>query len=98
MISINIKKEFSDDFLSRKAGERLRSMILEATKGNHKAEIDFSGIIIASTSFFDEGFAKLAEMNWTKDKFSSLLTLKNINPKDESILWDLFNKRLGIRD
>lgn len=93
MISIHIKKEFPDDFLSRRAGERLRNMILKATKGSNKIEIDFTGLIIASTSFLDEGFAKLAEMNWSKEKLNSLLILKNINPKDKSILQDLFNRR-----
>lgn len=93
MISINIKKEFAKDFLSRVAGERLRGMIFEATKSGQPVEIDFDGLVIASTSFFDEGFAKLTELGWSLKKLNQFVQLKNIHPKDKEILFDLFKRR-----
>jgi hypothetical protein len=56
-------------------------------------KIDFEGLKIASTSFFDEGFAKLADEGWTSEKLASLVTLKNIYPRDKEILDDLFSRR-----
>ena len=99
MKSVNIKQEFADDFISREAGERLRNIILEATKNDAPVEIDFTGKIIASTSFFDEGFAKLIEHGWTKEKMFSLIKFKNIHKRDMQVLEDLFEKRLmhGMR-
>lgn len=93
MKRINIRREFASDFISREAGERLRQLILEAAEGDNSIEIDFGGKIIASTSFFDEGFAKLAEYGWTREKLFSIIKLKNINERDLEVLSDLFDKR-----
>ena len=93
MKTINIKGQFADDWITRQAGERLRNLIVETTKSDTSVEIDFSGVTVASTSFFDEGFAKLAESGWTAEKMKSLVKLKNINKRDREILEDLFRKR-----
>jgi hypothetical protein len=94
MKTIIIKNEFSDDNITRAAGERLRHIILDATRDNGQIEIDFSDTVIASTSFFDEGFAKLAEHGWTEEMLLSRITLKNIHHKDEEILREMFKNRL----
>lgn len=86
MKKIQIKKEFREDYISREAGERLRQMILQATKDKGKVEIDFGGLLVASTSFFDEGFAKLALEGWTQENFDSYIQLKGLSPKDHEIL------------
>jgi hypothetical protein len=70
-------------------------MILEATDDGTPVEIDCSGVVIASTSFLDEGFAKLAEDAWTEETFRSLIKLKGIHPRDREILKSLFQKRGG---
>lgn len=95
MILISIKNSFEDDHITRTAGERLRAMLLKAAQKNAPVEIDFTGIVIASTSFFDEGFAKLFELGWTKEKFDSLIKLKNINKKDLKILNEMCRNRSG---
>lgn len=94
MTRINIGQKFADDFISREAGEKLRNLILETAEDGDSIEIDFGGKIIASTSFFDEGFAKLAEYGWTKEKLLSI-RLKNINERDLKVLMDLFGKRVS---
>lgn len=83
---IQIKKEFRNDYISREAGERLRQMILQVIKNKETVEIDFGGLLVASTSFFDEGFAKLALEGWSKENFDSHIQLKGVNPKDHEIL------------
>jgi len=93
MFKINIKAKFKDDWMTRIAGERLRNMILKAAEGGNKVEIDFSDIVIASTSFFDEGFGKLNEFGWTKAKFDSLISLKNINKRDLAVLTEMCKNR-----
>lgn len=93
MRKIVIKDEFSEDNITREAGEKLRNMILDATKEGGSVEIDFSGIAIASTSFFDEGFAKLTQHGWTEETLSSRIVLKDIHHKDEEILKEMFNNR-----
>lgn len=95
MKRINVKADFKDDHITRMAGERMRNMILAATNSGDRVEIDFEGLKIASTSFFDEGFAKLADEGWTMEKLVSLVTLKNIYHRDKKILDDLFSRRLS---
>jgi len=94
MKKITIKNEFSNDNITRVAGERLRHMILDATKEGASIEIDFSGTMIASTSFFDEGFGKLTQHGWTEETLSSKIVLKDIHHKDEEILREMFKNRL----
>ena len=93
MKKINIREKFSSDFITRAAGEKLRLMILEAAEKGEVVEIDFSNLMIASTSFFDEGFAKLADSGWTHEKMNTAIVLKNIHPKDKEILEELFKRR-----
>lgn len=93
MLRINIKKDFSDDWISRKAGERLREMIVAAADEGKTIEIDFENMMIASTSFFDEGFAKLADLGWTKDRLFSLISFKHLHNNDRLVLIRLCQNR-----
>lgn len=86
MKKINIKKEFAGDYITREAGERLRQAIVQAFAAGLKTELDFSGIIIASTSFFDEGLAKLALHGWEQKQFEENVIIKNLNPRDRKVL------------
>ena len=91
MKRIDIKKEFPDDRMSREAGERLRYMILDALDKDSRVEIDFGGLIIASTSFLDEGLAKLAGQGWTSEKLRSAIVFKGLHPRDQEVMEDLFD-------
>ncbi|HCU23531.1 MAG TPA: hypothetical protein DF383_00825 [Deltaproteobacteria bacterium] len=93
MLKINIKKEFREDYLSRAAGEKLRSKILEARQRGERVELDFSGVTIASVSFFDEGIAKLAEQGWTKKKFEESVHLKDLQARDKILLQEICENR-----
>jgi len=84
MIS-KIKENFSSDYISREAGERLRNQILSAIKNKTQLTLDFEGLIIASTSFFDEGIAKLGT-EITNEEFNEFITIKNLNKNDQKVL------------
>ena len=86
MIKISIKNQFKDDYISRVAGERLRLVILEAKEKGSKVQIDFSGVIVGSTSFFDEAIAKLAEEGWDSKILKETVILKGINKLDFEVL------------
>jgi len=84
--AVIIKKDFKNDYISREAGEKLRLIILENHKNNIVTELDFSGIIVASTSFFDESIAKLALEEWDKEQLDTFVVFKNINKLDMDVL------------
>ena len=93
MKRIDITKVFANDHITRAAGERLREIILDVTKDGDCVEIDFGGAVIASTSFLDEGFAKLAEMGWNQKKLRALIVFTHLHPRDAAVLDELFAQR-----
>lgn len=80
---ISIRNDFKQDHTSREAGEKLRLLILESREC---ITIDFSEVVIASASFFDEGIAKLIDESWTKKDFEKKIVLKNIFRRDLQLL------------
>lgn len=99
MNRIDIPSTFPEDRVSRTSGERLRSLIIEsASKG--PVTIDFQGVRIASTSFLDEGIAKLADEGWSFEKARKEVLLKGIDSFDLQILNQLAAdrwKKKGMR-
>lgn len=93
MNKIPIKDQFKDDYITRAAGERLRTMIVQAQQSQQQIEIDFSGIKIGSTSFFDEGIAKLKEAGWTIKQFEAAVRISGIAKSDRRILDEMCRMR-----
>jgi hypothetical protein len=85
-MKIIIKEEFKKDYISREAGEKLREIILVAIKNQEKITLDFADLIIASTSFFDEGIAKLVNEKIKPEEFNEFVTIKDINRNDQKVL------------
>jgi hypothetical protein len=85
-MKISIKETFKDDYISRVAGEKLRHAIEEAYQNNESIELDFSNVTIASTSFFDEGIAKLALEGWDRAQFNDRVTLRGMNARDQKVM------------
>ncbi len=85
-MTIDIIAEFKNDTISREAGERLRNRIVDILKIHPQVEIDFQNKMIASTSFFDEGLAKLADLSWDEKMFYEKIKIKNMNPMDLQVL------------
>ncbi len=93
MKTINIAQEFAEDYSSRVAGEKLRKTIEEAIGACNPLTIDFSDIVIASTSFLDESIAKLGLKNITRKDFEKHISLLNLDPRDKKLLENLCKKR-----
>ncbi|HLG20069.1 MAG TPA: STAS-like domain-containing protein [Bdellovibrionota bacterium] len=89
MAVVLIRREFSSDHITRQAGERLRQLILDFANKGESIVIDFSGVTIASTSFLDEGLAKLADDGWSAEIVNQKITLKNIHARDRDLLRQL---------
>lgn len=81
-----IREMFKDDYISRVAGEKLRLLIEAACQAGEKIDIDFAGVIVASTSFFDEGIAKLAESGWDKKRLEQFVTFTHLDPRDREVM------------
>lgn len=94
---INIKSVFKDDYITRVAGEKLRNMILKSVSENKKVELDFTDLMVASTSFFDEAIAKLVDHGWNRDKFNERVHFKNLHPKDKIVMEKMCSYR-GLRE
>lgn len=92
-MKIPILKTFSQDYISRQAGERLRKMILPALQKDEPLQLDFTGLIVGSVSFFDEGIAKLISFDIQEEKFRQLVQLIDMHPKDYQLLQSLCQKR-----
>ncbi len=86
MKTINIKKLFSDDYISRVAGEKLRHLIVGSFQNREPVCLDFSGVVVASTSFFDEGIAKLVLEGWDGDRFKKWVHFEGMNPRDQKVM------------
>lgn len=85
-MNIIISEVFKDDYISRQAGEKLRLMIVAAIKEKKKLVLDFNNLIVASTSFFDEGFAKLVDEKINENDFFDYIVLKDLNKNDAKVL------------
>ncbi len=86
MKKIFIRETFRDDFISRAAGEKLRGLIIAADQNGEGVEIDFSSIVVGSTSFFDEAIAKLSEEGWNLQKLRQRVVFRHLDPRDEKVL------------
>lgn len=85
-MKILIKEFFKEDYISRVAGEKLRLLIVQAINKKDLLVLDFSELVIASTSFFDEGVAKLTEEKISVQDFFKYVEFKNLNKNDEKVL------------
>src|SRR3990167_7761635 len=93
IMKIETKKEFYTDYISREAGEKLRQKIAQQLQQGSIIELDFANCMIASTSFFDEGIAKLAlEFDDVNEK-AKLLKIKNLHRRDHELLLSLCERR-----
>lgn len=92
-MKISIKKDFRDDAVTREAGEKLRKRIIDSLRAGARLELDFSECLIASTSFFDEGIAKLVDEGIQPDMIVRSLTITHLHPRDRELLEVLCKRR-----
>lgn len=94
---INLKKEYGKQTVSRDDGKVVAERLIGAIEKEDKIEIDFSNILIASVSFFDEAFGKLA-FKYPKEMLVKKLGFKNMEPFDRALLNDIIISRYHEKD
>lgn len=94
---INLQKECDKQTITREDGKKIHRMILDAWKKEDKIEIDFNHILIASVSFIDEAFGKLA-FYYSKEALIAKLDFKKIEDYDRALLNDILISRYHQKD
>lgn len=95
-MKIRIQEMFANDRITREAGETLRKIVVASLNQGQKTELDFSGCVIASTSFLDESIAKLALEQIPHEHIKKHLSFSHLHPRDRELLLDLC-KRRGVK-
>src|SRR3989338_955837 len=83
MMRIMIQEKFSGDYITREAGEKLRKMICKAAP---PIVLDFKALKVASSSFFDEGIAKLGLEGFDAKWVNENITFLNLHKLDAALL------------
>ncbi|MEW6379729.1 MAG: STAS-like domain-containing protein [bacterium] len=83
--------------VSRDDGEKLNKVLREKWDEENIFDIDFENILVASVSFIDEAFGKLA-LQHTKEDLKRKLRFKNILKYDLALLNDIINSRLRQKE
>lgn len=78
--------------ITRSDGKKIAAIIKQELDGNEDIVIDFNNILIASVSFFDEAFGKLA-FEYPKEVLVKKLTFANIEKYDRALLNDILISR-----
>lgn len=92
MKKIDIKKTCKKRTVTRKEGEQVKKRILDLWDKQDKIVIDFNNISIASVSFLDEAFGKLA-FDHPKEILREKLSFANIEEYDRALVNDILISR-----
>jgi len=91
-MKINLKEICGKQTITRKDGQIINDMIVDAWEKEDKITIEFSNILIASVSFLDEAFGKLA-FKYPKDILVKKLSFENMEEYDRALLNDILISR-----
>lgn len=91
-MQIVLKNTCGKQTITRDDGEVIFRMIVDAWGKEDKISIDFGNILIASVSFLDEAFGKLA-FDYPKEILTQKLSFDNIEEYDKALLNDILVSR-----
>jgi len=91
-MKIDLKKTCQKKTITRTDGAKVKSLISKSWDKEKKILIDFNNILIASVSFIDEAFGKLA-FDYPKEDLRRKLSFENINDYDKALLNDILLSR-----
>jgi len=91
-MKIDLKKTCEKKTITRKDGEHIRFLITDSWGKEKKITIDFSNLLVASVSFIDEAFGKLA-FDFRKEELTQKLSFENIKEYDKALLNDILLSR-----
>ena len=85
MARIVISERFKGSRVTREDGAKLRALIEEHWNDSEPLVLDFSGLRIASASFFDESLGVLAKQ-LPLDELTRRVRIEGIDPADRKLL------------
>jgi hypothetical protein len=91
-MKLNLKEQCAKKTITREDGGLIYKIISEAWNSESKIVIDFSNILIASVSFFDEAFGKLA-FDHSLEDLKNRLSFENMEHYDRALLNDILISR-----
>ena len=92
-MKINIKQVCQKKTVTRTDGEKIYTLLTQAWDTEEVFSVNFGNILIASVSFMDEAFGKLATQ-YTKEELQAKLKFENIVEYDRALLNDVLLARL----
>jgi hypothetical protein len=91
-MTINLKEKCGKQTISRQDGRVVADLIFNGLKEYETITIDFDNIMIASVSFLDEAFGKLA-FQYSKETLKKRLAFEKIDKYDRALLNDILLSR-----
>lgn len=91
-MKINIAKTCKKRTVTREDGKKLNNILNESWNKVPTFNIDFNNVLVASVSFMDEAFGKLA-LKHTKKSLQNKLKFENILDYDRALLNDILFSR-----
>jgi hypothetical protein len=89
---INLKDKCGKKTVTREDGQIINDIIVNSWDREDKITIDFGNILIASVSFLDEAFGKLA-FEYPKEILKKRLSFENMEEYDRALLNDILISR-----
>ncbi|MDR3626497.1 MAG: STAS-like domain-containing protein [Ignavibacteriaceae bacterium] len=89
---INIKKVCGKNIVTRDDGKKVRDLIELQWTLIDKIKIDFGNVLVASVSFFDEIFGRLA-LKYSRSELTEKIIMENIQEYDRALLNDILRSR-----
>ena len=96
-MKINLKDKCDKQTITREDGRIINKMIVNAWDKEDKIFIEFGNILIASVSFLDEAFGKLA-FEYPKEILIKKLSFENMEDYDRALLNDILISRYHQRE
>ncbi|MFA5832157.1 MAG: STAS-like domain-containing protein [Bacteroidota bacterium] len=94
---INIIDICGKNVVSRDDGKKVHDLIKDYWNTSQKIKINFGNILIASVSFFDEIFGRLA-FEYSRSELTSKIDVENIQDFDRALLNDILRSRLREKE
>ena len=91
-MKIDIRKICGKNTVTRDDGEKIYRILNEKWDEERTFFIDFDNILVASVSFMDEAFGRLA-LQHTKEDLKKKIEFKNIVEYDRALLNDILYSR-----
>jgi hypothetical protein len=96
-MKINVNKICKKKTVSRDDGEKINKILGENWDKASSFHIDFNNVLVASVSFMDEAFGKLA-LHHTKETLQRKLKFQNMLDYDRALLNDILFSRFRQKE